>query len=182
MKSQYFLAGAVVFCVLFFMAIPFTARVVKSKSNDLAFILENLRMEFPHSLNLGLNRGRPLETMSNFTEFTRGFLKERFIESQFLWIISYSEPGNSSLTVSLGNFLGSAKDITVQVGVEQKSVHIADGSVSSIIFQSVPSEFYISIYFDGERRTMEWVRDKVNAYIFVRLKRGEDIARLDIEA
>jgi hypothetical protein len=180
MKGQYFLIGAVILSSLFFLALPLSTQVSRSESGDFSYISDNLKSEFPHAVNLGIKSGNPPQTLSAFTGVVRDSLKERFVDSGFLWIVSIGQ-GTSEITVYTGNFLGSTEEITLTVGSDQRTFTLSDSSYSSQIFDPVSSpNFDISLSFQGEQKTFTWKRDKANLYVFSLIQRNQDIAKLDI--
>jgi hypothetical protein len=180
MKGQYFLIGAVILSALFFLALPLSTQVSSSVSSDFSYISENLRSEFPHAANLGLREGSPPQTLSDFTGVVRDSLKERFIDSKFLWVLTTTQAGSTTITVYTGNFLGSTQDITLDVEGNQRSFPLSDGLYSTETFLSVPQDFSLSISFQGEQKSFTWKRDKSNLYASSLIQRGQDIAKLDI--
>jgi len=181
MKGQYFLLGAMIFCSLFFLALPLSGTGT-SKSDDFSSISDNIEREFPRSVNLGLANGHAEENAYDFGMFVREYLKERSASLRMFWVISKPVPGTSALNVSVANFLGEGSDFSIEISGDRKDFHLKDGEKGYAVFGMVPSNVAISLSSPDEEKTLEWKRDKVNLYLFYEIRRGKDISRNSMEA
>ncbi len=181
MKGQYFIMASIILCSLVFLSLPAFYKSTQYISSDFKYILHNIESEFPHSLNLGLERDMPIETLSNFTLFVRGALKEKFLHARFLWMVSLMQP-DGSVKIYVGNFLDEDCEVNLVVEGVSRNTVLSDGEVFSETFPSLPEKFYASLEFKGKEKEIEWLRDKTNLYLYAELSRNTDVAVKEIEA
>ncbi len=74
-KGQFFMIGALFICALLFFGITPMITITDSPTLDMDMISGNLMKELPHALNIGINNSNPLETLHNFTDFSRDAMK-----------------------------------------------------------------------------------------------------------
>ncbi len=180
MRGQYFVIGAIILCFLLFSALPLSFWSGSGKTDDIRYMRENIEREFPHALNLGIVSGSPEATLSDFTEFMRSSLREKFANPGFVWVFSY--PSDGGVNVTVANFMGSRIDVSVAVGSDIKNATLDDGTMMREEFSGVPEEFTLTLSFDGEEKSLRWKRDKRNLYMHSVIRRGENAAVFGLEA
>lgn len=192
MKGQFFLLGAIVLIVLFFVGAPLIQPPLSSPGNDLPFLLRNIKAEFPVAFNLGLNESNELNVMRNFSSFLNRTLLDRRVNFSSLWVYSRNSSTNANITI--GNFLGG--NLTVNLTYIDTSINIITGSTNSVntplfvpnaatnstILNKPGTPFNLTIRFGSRNTTIEWLRDKANLYVHLEMGRGKDIVREEITA
>lgn len=180
MKGQFFILGGVLLCVLFYLGMPSTSQLVRTFTEDLKYLADNVELEIPKALNLGLNESKPITDLFDFTQVVNNMLSERNIDFTALWVVT--QPKNSDVNITVGNFLGSLKTVTLNLSGDVKNLLVANNSTNSTLFSSVAAQFNLTISFDTTEKVLTLVRDKVNLYSSFELERGEDSAKREIEA
>jgi hypothetical protein len=179
-KGQFFILGAVLICMLFFVGLPLYGPQLQSYREDLSFVSSNLEPEFPRALNLGLKEGSGTAGLADFSAFSRDILAGQNVRLRALWVVS--EPYGADLLVTVGNFMGAGQTVNVTVGGDSRTLFVQDNSTEIAVFPGVPDSFQITVGFPGHSRTADWVRGKVSLYAFIEASRGNDVAAKEIEA
>lgn len=178
-KGQFFILGAVLICMLFFVGLPLYGPQLQSYRKDLSFVSGNLESEFPRALNLGLRSGSGTAGLAGFSAFSRDMLAGQNVRFRTLWLVA--EPQDSRVLVTMGNFMGAGQAVNVAIGGESRSIYVQDNSTEIAVFSGVPDSFQISVGFPGHSKTSTWVRGKVNLYAFLESSRGSDVVAEEIE-
>ena len=178
-KGQFFILGAVLVCMLFFVGLPLYGPQLQAYRNDLSFVSSNLESEFPKALNLGVKAGSGTGSLVDFSRFTGTTLSGQNVKFQSLWVVT--EPQPLGVQVTVGNFMGQNQALSITVDGNSQNLDVPDNSTESRFFSS-PESFQISINFPGHSKTATWVRNKVNLYAFTETARGTDIVAEEVEA
>lgn len=179
-KGQFFILGAIMLIILFFIGIPFLQPSLTSPIRDLPLLSKNIRLEFPVAFNLGLNESDERAVMKNFSLFLNTNLADRLIDFSTLWL--YAKNSSENVNFTIGNFLG--KNITVNLTISpiEKEIFVQNNGTNSTLFSSPGSIFNLTIEFESRTATVEWLRDKVNLYVFYELRRNRDVIKEEIVA
>jgi hypothetical protein len=177
-KGQFFILGAVLICMLFFVGLPLYGPQLQAYRKDLSFVSGNLESEFPRALNLGIKAGS-LQDFADFSRFTGSTLSGQNVKFQSLWVVT--EPQPIGVQVTAGNFMGQDQALSITVDGNSQNLDVPDNSTESRFFSS-SERFEISINFPGHSKTAIWVRNKVNLYAFTETARGTDVVAEEIEA
>ena len=173
MKGQFFIIGAVLLAIAFFVALPHIRPFLTSPSQDMPFLSKNLKAEFPAAFNLGLNQSEPIKVMKNFSLFLNESLHDHLIDFTTLWV--YSENSTTDVNFTLGNFLKQNITVTLSISTTSEEVLVTLNDTNSSLFTSPGSVFNLTISFNSQEKTVEWLRDKSSLYVFFQLQRGNDI-------
>jgi len=182
LKGQFFLIAGLLLALMFFAGLPTAGTLVQTPvAADLKYAYENIEYEFARALNLGLNESDQIDTLKNFTVFMTNSLSTRSIALDTLWAVS---EGNTSsmINVTVGNFLASAVNVTLNL-TDAGGTHtitymdVPKDSANWTEFHSVTSDFNLTLAFNDDSGTVEWERDKVNIYALVNMTRGETIKK-----
>ena len=139
MKGQFFLAGAFALAIIFFVGISAQISpegIVFPKTTSVTTLFDNLRDEYPRAANLGLNESKPIQTLTNFTDFVEGKTKEKGVEFSLLFILTQNV--SDDLNVTVGNFMGYPINIGLNVSGNSQTLQISDGGTGSKIFTNPP--------------------------------------------
>jgi len=180
MKGQFFLIGAVLLIILFFLGLPFISPSLTSPSNDLPFLSENLKQEFPAAYNLGLNQSDEINVLKNWSIFLNDTFHDHLINFTTLWITSYNVSNTVNFTI--GNYLGGNSTVNLTISSTTESVSVPLSDTGSVVFSSPGSIFNLTILFNSRSTTVEWLRDKKNLFVFYQLRRGNDILVEELSA
>jgi hypothetical protein len=184
-KGQFFLLATVLLCVLFFVGLhfsyPSTKVITQTFSDDMNYLYENMKKEFPHTLNLGLNDSNPVEHLTNFSIFTKRIMNEHYTNLSLLWLITENS-SSSDLNITAGNFLDHPTIVILNISGDIKNISVNVNSTNSTIFYSIPSQFNMSVRFNSEESKLLLERDKVNLYTFLKLERRERLLKGAINA
>ncbi len=177
-KGQFFILGAVLICMLFFVGLPLYGPQLQAYRKDLFFVSGNLESEFPRALNLGIKAGS-LQDFADFSRFTGSTLSGQNVKFQSLWVVT--EPQPLGIQVTVGNFMGQNQALSITVDGNSQNLDVPDNSTESRFFSS-SERFEISINFPGHSKAATWVRNKVNLYAFTETARESDVVAEEIEA
>ena len=178
-KGQFFILGAVLICMLFFIGLPLYGPQLQSYRKDLSFVSANLETEFPKALNLGIKAGSGTSSLVDFSRFAGSTLSGQGMKFQSLWVVA--EPQSSGIQVTVGNFMGQAQSLSITVDGSGQNLDVPDNSTDSRLF-AASDDFQITISFPGHSKAATWVRNKANLYSFVEIARGTDNVVQEIEA
>jgi hypothetical protein len=182
-KGQFFILGAVLLVIVFSLGLPFIRPAITSPSGDLPYISRNLQREFPAAFNLGLNETSELSVMSNFSLFLNKTLYDKLVAFSAFWV--YSRNSSSSVNITAGNFLGKNTTATLTLNTGKstsRSMFVRHGGSNSTLFTGPGTIFNLTIEFESRSRTVEWLRDKANLYVFFELRRGQDLVKEEVVA
>lgn len=171
MKGQFFLLGAILLAILFFIGMPLFTPLITNPSEDLPFLSNNLKNEFPVAFNLGLNQSNEEAILTNFTHFVNATLYDKLVNFTGLWVLARNTSASVNLTV--GNFMGNTT-INFSTGSTTIHLYVQANHSNSTTLPSPGSIYNLSIVFQEKNFTTEWLRDKANLYLFYHLTRGED--------
>lgn len=181
-KGQFFILGAFILCVMFYMGMPKESQLLTPVTQDLTYLSANLEKEIPNALNLGLKGNSPIDSLENFTGFADRIMMERVINFTTLWIITENISTND-LNITAGNFLDSgSKTINIKIGGNSINLVAPANTTNSTVFGSniLGASFNITIMFDEQNITAGWQREKINIYVFIQMRRGDDILRKEV--
>lgn len=179
MKGQFFILGAILIIGLFFIGLPMRTVIIKTPSEDLTYLSDNIQNEMHIALNLGLNESNAIGDLVNFTRFVDSKMFEHFVNFSCLWVVT--ENVLDDLNATVGNFLGYDTIVKLTISSYTKDLSVSDNATNSFTFLNVPSEFTMNISFDSQNYTVTWQRDKINLYVFTNLMRDEDSIKEETE-
>lgn len=171
MKAQFYILGAVILLALMFSSISFY-RPLKSETQEIEYIAENIANEHPKALNLILKSGSP----SDLADFTNFLLERAYFKA--IWLVTERQGNN--LSVTIGNFLGEQIDVKITVGASSQTATIPESSTSIMNFESVPSEFALKLEWNNEERAFNWLFDKTNLFVQINMKMGDNLIRKEL--
>ncbi len=180
LKGQFFLIGAVFICALLFFGISPVIKITNAPAEDMSILGENLQRELPHALNIGINSSEPLNTLYNFTGFSRDTVMSRGIDIDAMWVIFIPEDG--SMNVSAGNFMDSAKTFGINVSGTHTDIYVAIDAVNSSVFPVSGPTFDVTVTFDSDVTQATLLTNKTGMYSVIALERGENTVRKEILA
>lgn len=182
MKGQFFIFGAIVMVLLFFLGIPYIRPILSSPGEDLSYLSKNIKAEFPAAFNIGLNESNADQILQNFTRFLDQTLSDYDIEFRALWAFSVNQSTDVNITV--GNFLNSNTTVsmsTVFSGTTiDEDVFVQADRSNSTLLQNAESAFNITFEFESGSKEVEWVLNKANIYLWYELMRGNLLLRDEI--
>ncbi len=173
MKGQFFIIGALLISAMLFLGLPRIA-LLSGQDPDLTMISRNLRFEYPHALNLGINQSSVTGTMNNFTVFLHQRLLERRVNLTALWVVVRNQSSND-INVTAGNLLGHGETLYINLTpTPVKSIFVGDSSLNSTYFSDTGDIFNITVSLGQQSSTFEMPRTKAGLYVLYRLSRGEN--------
>ncbi len=181
-KGQYFLLSSFFLILLFYagIAIYFSPSSMTSASGDLPHLFENIESEYPRAFNFGMKASSPAATLANFTGLAKNLTTGRGAAFRALWMVT--ENASDDLNVTVGNWLGSAITITLNVSGDVKVISVSDGSTNSTLFTSPPSEFALALSFNTDQKNLLLEKYKANLYLLLEMEKGEDKIAGEIKA
>lgn len=179
-KGQFFMIGALFICALLFFGITPMITITDSPTFDMDMISENLRKELPHALNIGINNSSPLETLYNFTDFSRDAVLSRGVDLDALWVVF--TPLDGSVNVSAGNFMDSSIIIGVNVSGTYKDIYVGADAINSSDFSVSAYTFNVTLTIDGEETEATLLSNKTSIYSLLSLERGNNVVRKELLA
>ena len=182
MKGQFFLVGAFLLIVMFYIGIsvyitPSFAKPSLKESTENLF--DNIKNEYPRALNLGLS-GSHVQAMEDFTNFAANLTRKMNADLRVLWVIT--ENVSDNLNVTVGNFFGSDHYVTINVSGEVKVMHVPDSGINSTLFTSTPAEFRLGLNFNTTQKNVLLEKYKVNLYSILEMAKGTDRITGEIKA
>lgn len=182
MKAQFFILGAILLCSLFFIGLPSRQAFTSAPSDDMEYVMQNLEDEFPAALNLGMESGNPGAVMEDFSSWSRDVARGLLMDMAAFWLFAEVDPSSGNVTVSAGNYMGTALNLAVELDGDERNLYLQDGESSSTTFSMVSPEYSLDIRFGNVSRTLTWNRDRVNLFTLIELERGGNLARSEIVA
>jgi len=179
-KGQFFILGAVLMIIMFSIGIPFIKPSLSMPAEDLPYLSDNVRLEFPAAFNLGLNESNELSAMSGFSNFLNETLHDRFVEFSALWL--YTKNQTRDVNMTIGNYLNQNTTVTLTISSTEKEVFVQNRGSNTTLFTNPGSIFNLTIEFNSRSKTAELLRDKNNLYVFYELKREKDKINEEIVA
>ncbi len=176
LKGQFFMAGALMLCVLFFLGMPMAMVSSTSNTMDMTRLSENMEGELSRAVNLAmLEDGNPAR-MGEFIEFVRNRTTERYLDMEILAVAAVPDPGSpGDVDVHAGNWLGRPVTISVEVDGNSLDIDLDDEEIAVRSFSGVPGEFVLEVSFEGRTWSGTLPRDKTNLYSYLRLSRGGNL-------
>ena len=181
-KGQFFLLGAFILAVLFFVGISTRispGSISFPKINPLETLFDNVEDEYARALNLGLNESRPVEVLTNFTEFVEEKLAERGGELSLLFILT--ENVTDDVNVTVGNYLGYPVSIALNVSGVTKTIDVPDRETGYAMFSDPPETFTLKVSFNTTEKNLLLEKRKVNLYYILEMRKGENIIKGDMK-
>ena len=162
-KGQFFLLGAFLIAVLFFVALPRPASISFEGTDDMRHFALNLQKEMPNAFNLGIRQGDYLSVMNNFTWFAARVLNDRDIS--FTTMMGFGNNiSTTDFNVKVWKYYGSNLTVNITIGSSLFQLFVAYNQSNSTTFTSVGDTFNISFKYAREERNMTWARDKYSVY------------------
>src|SRR3989338_6285420 len=181
MKGQFYIIGALLLIMLFFVGLPRPNQLTTEAFNDLPYFASNLKAEYPRAMSLGLNQSDYMNTMMNFTNFANRVLEERSINYEALWIATENVSG-TTLNVSEGGILSTNTTISLNASGTTATLMLASNATNSTTISNPGAEFNFSFSFLGENESVTWPRDKANLFVFINLTRSGSSAITNVTA
>jgi len=183
LKGQFFILGALALAIAFYIGLNIPEKIHTPHADDLVFMSRNMKKDLPLALNLGLMDDTGVQTLNNFTLFSKSVMRGHYINYSLVWAVVETLPGGQ-INVTVGNYWGEDLDINMNVNdVNQPVSGILDSSTFTTQFPPVGAPFYnFTLEFGEENRTVEFANEKVNLYSLIELKRGEALIREEIAA
>jgi len=181
MKGQFYIIGALLLIMLFFVGLPRPNQLTTEAFNDLPYFASNLKAEYPRAMSLGLNQSDYMNTMMNFTNFANRVLEERSINYEALWIATENVSG-TTLNVSAGGILSTNTTISLNASGTTATLMLASNATNSTTISNPGAEFNFSFSFLGENESVTWPRDKANLFVFINLTRSGSSAITNVTA
>lgn len=175
LKGQFFLIGGFLVLLLFYMGIStFFAPAYTQKGirGEMSNFFSNVRDEYPVALNLGLNSSGGAQALVNFTGIVVNASKSRGASLAALWILTQN--ASDDLNVTIGNYMGTALNVTLNVSDAMSTLEIGNGETASVIFVSPPSEFAFQASFNTTGKNLLLEKYKTNLYVFLEMRKGSD--------
>jgi hypothetical protein len=175
MKGQFFLIGAFLLLTLFYLGISaymtpsYSHPVMKGETENL---FTNILDEYPAALNLGLNSTGGAAALADFSLVAINATRSRGASLKALWILT--ENASDDLNVTVGNFLGAAVNVTLNVSGSMSSFEVADKATKSVTFVLPPSEFQLRASFNTTEKNLLLEKYKANLYVILEMRKGND--------
>lgn len=173
MKGQFFLLGALLISVMFFIGLPSAVRLVTSDVSDMEYLADNIAGEIPRSLNLGIESGSGTSGLEDFSSFLCSKADERSMVLSLIWV--YTEPYGTGVRVTTGNYMGNTENIRLSVDSDQTTFQLSDSSTSMLTFSGVSEKPVLGFQFSALGKNINITRDKHNLYCYTALKRGSEM-------
>jgi hypothetical protein len=175
MKGQFFLIGGFLVLLLFYTGIStffspgYSQKGIKG---EMANFFSNIKDEYPAALNLGLNSTGGAQALVNFTDIVINATKGRGASLAALWILTHNSSDN--LNVTIGNYMGAALNVTLNVSGSLSTLEIGGGETASVVFASPLSELDFRASFNTTEKNLLLEKYKTNLYVFLEMKKGSD--------
>ncbi len=174
MRGQFYLIGAVILLILFFVGLPFSQLPLSQSGKDVNYLLDNLKTEYPRALNLGKNASAGPTTLTNFTHFLTSRLADRLVNFSAVWVVAENATNGTYVNFTGGNYLGASAVIHLNISGTVFSLVVPNNSTNSTL-QSISSVPYnITINFTTDSLITAWYVNKTNLYVYLRLVRESD--------
>ena len=181
LKGQFFIAGALSLCVIFFLGLPALVIVSSTDTSDLVTLSDNLEKELPHSMNIAVrDSGNPAD-IGAFLDFIRTGTDDRLLDMEILWVVVVPDESNpGDIDVHAGNWLGRQESVTTSIDSQDASLELDDREIDSASLSGVSQEYDMAISFGGRSWTGTFPRDKTSMYVYLSLERGTERIVKDI--
>ena len=181
LKGQFFILGALALAIAFYTGLNIPEMAVPPEMDDMVFFTENLKKDIPLSFNFGLNDTSGLQTLNNFSLLTKDVIGGHYINYSLAWVVVEGITP-TEVNMTFGNYWGKDLDVnlTVQGAGIPITLFVPNNSTKSAVSPVPGILFTLSVEFDGENRSVELSKDKINLYGLIQLKRGENLIREEI--
>lgn len=169
-KGQFFLLGAILLIVLFFLGMPFITPALTTPTDDLSLLSENVEREFGHALTLGANESDITNKLMDFANFLNKTFLHRNADFRAVWVASN---GNQ---LFYGNFFESTQQLNISTTAGTVSMGTAHNSTSSTVL-ALSSPYNINISFQDQFASHDWVLEKHHLWVFYELERDGALVR-----
>ncbi len=180
MKGQFFILGAILLSVMFFIGLPSAVNLVTPDLSDMEYLSENMEREIPVVINLDISDGTGTSHLEDFSSFLRSKMAERNINLSLFWI--YSEPSGTDIITTTGNYMGKEESVTLTLNSDDRSFSVSDSSTNEETFGGTGTSPTLEVGFSATEKTMNITRDKHNLYCYLSLSRGNELIIREIVA
>ena len=183
LKGQFFIAGALGLCVMFYAGFSMIPVLTSSETRNLEGLSDNLETEIPKALNLILlDSGSPSE-LGVFMDFLQSRTADRYLTMDSVWIVTSPDPGNpGDVDVSVGNHFGTTQQVRVEVDGDVRTLNLNSGSSTTYSLSGISQDMDVSASFSGRSWSGTIPRDKTNMYCYLGLSRNQDFIAKEIVA
>ncbi len=173
MRGQFFLIGAVILIVMFYIALPIPQPALPK--SELGVMAMNVAQEYVRVATFGLSDSQPIAYLSNWS----GWVSSQIPYANFssLWLLAIGNGSHTNLTV--GNWLGQNITITLNISGDVRDLFVQHASINWT--SAAVSELFNLTLNWVEEKNFTWPRDKANMWVLVFLERGEDKVRAELE-
>ncbi|MFH1978027.1 MAG: hypothetical protein ABIJ92_01755 [Candidatus Aenigmatarchaeota archaeon] len=180
-KAQFFVLGAILLVSLFFAGLPKSNFIAVERTEDIVYLFDNVEREFPIALNNALNTTNDIEPsvdyMFNFTRFIDRLMTERLVNYTTLWVIARNS-STTDVNLTVGSFLKYNTSVFLNLSGTTNNLTVDHNQTNSTTVSGVSSTYNLTIQFDEESaESVEFARDKVSMYVWVKMERDENIIR-----
>jgi hypothetical protein len=176
MKGQFFILGAILLSVMFFIGLPSAVNLVTPDVSDMEYLSENIEREIPVAINLEPSAGT--SHLEDFSSFLRSKMAERNIHLSLFWV--YSEPSGTDMILTAGNYMGAEESITLTVNSDERVFSVPDSSTNQETFGGIGTSPTLEVGFSATQKTLNIKRDKYNLYCYLSLSRGNELITREI--
>jgi hypothetical protein len=178
MKGQFFILGAILLSVMFFIGLPSAVNLVTPDVSDMEYLSENMETEIPVVINLEPSAGT--SHLEDFSSFLLSKMAERNINLSLFWV--YSEPSGTDVIIRAGNYMGREESVILKVNSDERSFALSHFSTNEETFGGVGVSPTLEIGFSATKKTLDITRDKHNLYCYLSLRRGNELITREIAA
>ena len=178
MKGQFFILGALLICVMFFIGLPSMVSLVSPDVSDMEGLADNAQQEIPRALNLGILESSGSASLEDFSGFLRSKMWERNIQLSLVWV--YSRPSSGGMDLTVGNYMGASEDISLTLEGDERSFALADGSTRTESFSPTGDPLNLTLGFSSSEKSLSIERNKHSLYCYMVLKRGSELVVKEI--
>jgi hypothetical protein len=179
-KGQFFIIGALFICILLFFGMSPQVNIIRAGTADMEWVGKNLQKEFPHALNIGINKSEPVSVLYNFTLFSIDAVEQGRTDLDCHWLVFRREAGQ--VNVSGGNFMDSPLNFDLNVSGVSKTLYVENGTVNSTMFPVSGYTFDVTVLIEGESASFTLLANKTSIYGGLELERGGNLVRKEILA
>jgi len=180
MKGQFFILGAILLSVMFFIGLPTAVNLVTPDVSDMEYLSENIEREIPVVINLDISDGSGTSHLEDFSSFLRSKMAERNIHLSLFWV--YSEPSGTDIVFTTGNYMGTEESVTLTLNSDERVFSVPDSSTSQETFGGAGASPTLKVGFSATQKTLQIKRDKHNLYCYLSLSRGNELIIREIVA
>jgi len=178
MKGQFFILGAILLSVMFFIGLPSAVKLVTPDVSDMEYLSENIEREIPVIINMEPSAGT--SHLEDFSLFLRSKMAERNINLSIFWV--YSEPSGTDMVLTTGNYMGTEESVILTLNSEERSFTLSDSSTNQETFGGTGSSPTLEVGFSAAKKTLNIKRDKHNMFCYLSLSRGNELITREIVA